>query len=152
MSDIVDELRDLFLPSNDPDQRQEDRLALDAADEIERLHARNAKLERVVEAAYLTGYDDGWNVAASDDDAFEPDVGLATYRREDGTLHFTTDEPCKTCGGWSEGDVVGPPCPDCGGDAEPPLWVWECGSCGGTHWAEFTPGQKTCRDCGADDE
>lgn len=46
MSDIVDEIRDLFLPSDDPDQRQEDWLGLAAADEIEHLRAQLAKAGR----------------------------------------------------------------------------------------------------------
>ena len=37
MSEIVEQIRDLFLPGDDPDARQEDELAHAAADEIERL-------------------------------------------------------------------------------------------------------------------
>ena len=58
----------------------------EALDEINRL---TEEIERLREAldiasreAYQTGYDDGWNVACSDDDRFLPDKSMERYIKD----------------------------------------------------------------------
>ena len=115
MSDIVERLRLENRVAPEFSDEHLARLLGDAADEIERLHDRIAKLERVVEAAKKLD---------THMMRFKEDVplGLACLGVLLNAVLRDLNEPCKTCGGDGEeelsqdGCISVVPCPDCGGE------------------------------------